>query len=118
MNESEANAVALAAFLAFCALMVVLYFIPTLVALMRGHPNAAPIVVVNVLFGWSLIGWGIALAWSLTAFDSRTPVVVVRQSPPQFIRAPLPPNAIEQAAVEAQCRPKPQKAWRRASGRG
>jgi hypothetical protein len=44
-----------------------LYFAPTLIALLRGHPNMAPIVVVNFFLGWSLIGWVVALAWAFTA---------------------------------------------------
>lgn len=45
----------------------VLYFMPTLVAVKRNHRNMAPIAVVNALLGWSLIGWAIALAWSVSA---------------------------------------------------
>jgi hypothetical protein len=46
-----------------------LYFLPTIVAMGRGHPNAAPIFVVNLVFGWTLLGFVAALAWSLTAID-------------------------------------------------
>lgn len=48
------------------------YLAPTLIASRRGHPNSGPIVVVNVLLGWTLIGWVVALAWSLSA-DQVTP---------------------------------------------
>ena len=44
-----------------------LYFAPTLIAVKRDHRNMAPIAVINLLLGWSLIGWVIALAWSLTS---------------------------------------------------
>lgn len=43
------------------------YLIPALVADARSHPNATPIFVVNLLLGWSLVGWTFALAWSLSA---------------------------------------------------
>lgn len=52
---------------ALMVLGLVVYFVPTAVALMRGHPNAAPIVVVNLFLGWSLVGWVVALAWAFTA---------------------------------------------------
>lgn len=44
-----------------------LYFLPTLIAVKRTHRNMAPIAVINILLGWSLIGWVIALAWSFSA---------------------------------------------------
>lgn len=42
------------------------YFAPTLIALARGHINISPILVVNFLLGWLLVGWVIALAWAFT----------------------------------------------------
>lgn len=43
-----------------------LYFIPSIIAIARNHPNMASIIVVNLLLGWSFVGWVISLAWSLT----------------------------------------------------
>lgn len=45
-------------------LMVVFYFLPSIVG--RNHKNVAAIMVTNLLFGWTLIGWAIALIWALT----------------------------------------------------
>jgi hypothetical protein len=45
------------------------YLAPSAIAVWRGCPNAAPILVVNIFLGWSLIGWVVALAWSLAAFE-------------------------------------------------
>ncbi len=42
------------------------YFIPTIVAVLRSHPNTAPIVIVNLFLGWSLVGFAVALAWAFT----------------------------------------------------
>jgi len=44
------------------------YFAPTVVARARGHNNLAPIVVVNLFLGWTLVGWVIALAWAVADF--------------------------------------------------
>jgi hypothetical protein len=41
-------------------LLFVLYFLPTIIALL-GHRLTAPIVVVNLILGWTLIGWVVAL---------------------------------------------------------
>jgi len=43
---------------------IVIYFIPTIVALNKKHVNTTPIILVNVLLGWSLIGWVVALVWA------------------------------------------------------
>jgi len=55
--------------------MLVLLFglslLPIIIAWSRNHPNALPITVISLFFGWTLFGFGIALAWSLTAFDRK-----------------------------------------------
>lgn len=56
----------LAAGFLLIGLLLALYVLPSGLALYRGHPNTAPIVVVNLLLGWTLLGWVAALAWSLT----------------------------------------------------
>ena len=46
-------------------LALVFYFLPTVIATSNKHKNAAAIFVVNLLLGWSLIGWVVALAWAV-----------------------------------------------------
>ena len=48
------------------ALSLALLFLPTLVARSRHHPNTPAIFLVNLFFGWSLIGWVVALVWAYT----------------------------------------------------
>ncbi|BDW99457.1 superinfection immunity protein [Maricaulis maris] len=47
------------------------YFIPTLIALLRGHDNTFAIFLTNLLLGWTMIGWIVALIWSFTAIRRR-----------------------------------------------
>ncbi|MGO9410831.1 MAG: superinfection immunity protein [Spirochaetia bacterium] len=47
-------------------IVIFLYFLPFFVALMRSHKNAAAIFVLNLLLGWTFIGWVIALVWAFT----------------------------------------------------
>lgn len=47
---------------AFLLMMLCIYFFPTWIA--RKRKNLTAIFVTNLLFGWSLIGWGIALIWA------------------------------------------------------
>jgi Superinfection immunity protein len=49
------------------AILGLLYFTPTLIALLRGHHNTAPIFVLNAVLGWTVVGWIVAFLWSLTA---------------------------------------------------
>jgi hypothetical protein len=44
--------------------VIVGYFLPSLIALVRWH-KFFRVVAMNVLFGWSLWGWGKALQWAL-----------------------------------------------------
>lgn len=46
---------------------IAFYLLPTIIALLRSHPNGASILVVNLFLGWSCIGWIVALAWSVSA---------------------------------------------------
>ncbi len=41
------------------------YLLPFSVALWRNHPATTNIFLLNLLFGWTVIGWLIALIWSL-----------------------------------------------------
>lgn len=43
-----------------------IYFMPTIVARVRNHPDTTAILVLNIILGWSLIGWVIALVWAFT----------------------------------------------------
>ena len=48
-------------------LLILLYFFPTIVAvLMRSHRNGGAILVLNLFLGWTLLGWVIALIWACT----------------------------------------------------
>jgi hypothetical protein len=43
----------------------VLYFLPAIVAFARSKRDAVSILVLNLLLGWTVIGWVIALVWAL-----------------------------------------------------
>jgi hypothetical protein len=46
-------------------LTLLFYFAPTLVAYVKGHKQRDVILVLNLIFGWTLIGWVLCLIWSL-----------------------------------------------------
>jgi hypothetical protein len=43
-----------------------LYFMPTLIAAIRQHCSLLAIFVLNLLLGWTVISWLIALVWACT----------------------------------------------------
>lgn len=44
----------------------VIYFLPTIIAFNRAKRNKVAIFALNLLLGWTFIGWVIALVWALT----------------------------------------------------
>lgn len=58
------------------AVLALGYFVPTVIAASRKHHNLGAIIAVNVLLGWTFIGWVVALVWSLTEAH---PTVTVQQ---------------------------------------
>ena len=44
---------------------LVVYFVPTIVAGFRSHTQTMAIFALNLLLGWSLLGWIGALIWAL-----------------------------------------------------
>lgn len=52
--------------IAWLAFGLVAYFVPTIIAAYRKHPQTLWIFLINLFFGWSVAGWIIPLLW---AFD-------------------------------------------------
>lgn len=50
----------------FGLVALLLYFLPAIIAFVRGHQSRIAILLVNFFFGWSGLGWIIALIWSLS----------------------------------------------------
>ena len=42
------------------------YFLPTIIALARRKANTCAIFALNLLLGWTFVGWAVALVWALT----------------------------------------------------
>ena len=48
-------------------LLILAYFLPAFIAFRRKHHNRFAILALNLLLGWTFLGWVAALIWSLTA---------------------------------------------------
>ena len=46
-------------------LIFALYFLPTLIAFLRQHKNKLAIFLLNLLLGWTVLGWVGSLVWSV-----------------------------------------------------
>lgn len=72
--EFAAGGMVLAMTVLLGTLMVLFYFLPTIVAVSRNHHSSSAIAVLNIFLGWTFIGYVAALVWSFTAvyrFDDR-----------------------------------------------
>lgn len=63
---------------------VTFYFLPTIIAKSRGV-SAPGLVITNVLFGWTILGWLAALLWALI---ERPELAVVGQPAPLVTAKP------------------------------
>jgi hypothetical protein len=44
--------------------LLLAYWLPAVTASLRKHPDSISITLINLFFGWTLIGWVWALAWA------------------------------------------------------
>jgi hypothetical protein len=51
-------------FFPFFGIGFVMYFLPTIIALIKSKRDAVAILLLNLFLGWSVIGWIIALVWA------------------------------------------------------
>lgn len=45
------------------------YFVPTFVAIVKKRDNLQTISLVNILLGWTIVGWVVALIWAIGPRD-------------------------------------------------
>ena len=72
-NGSDPNVVGslgwAALWVAVAAVGLAVYFVPTIIAGLRGIPNALSVFVVNLFLGWSFLGWVVALAMAVSGIQ-------------------------------------------------
>ncbi|MDS1116379.1 superinfection immunity protein [Gordonia westfalica] len=82
--------------------MIGLYLLPSIVAELRKAPNKGSIIVINVLLGWTIIGWVVALAMAARDVPP-TPAMAARDVPP----TPQPGQFAQPAQQRTYRRPNP-----------
>ena len=68
-NGSDANAIGKIAAIVFFPCAIAVYFYPSMCAA-NEHPKATPIFALNLLAGWTFIGWLAAFIWALNKPDA------------------------------------------------
>jgi uncharacterized membrane protein len=48
-----------------CFFLIYIFLLPTIIALKKSHQDRTSIILINILLGWFLIGWVVALVWAL-----------------------------------------------------
>ena len=52
-------------FIFLIIITVLIYFVPTIIALVKHHTYKLYIIVINIILGWTLLAWIVCLIWSL-----------------------------------------------------
>ena len=94
IGEGTNDLANLCAGLFFC-FAAALYFSPAMVASGRKHPNQASISILNLLLGWTAIGWVAALVWAYS--DTPTTKLAVAKSPAE---EPFASNVVSRKCPE------------------
>lgn len=84
----------------FWLFVAVLYFGPTINAVRRRHRNLPAIAALNVLLGWTVLGWIVAEVWSWTKDVEARP----RWGSWPFERAPEAQRDADNALLESAAR--------------
>jgi predicted branched-subunit amino acid permease len=61
-------------------ILIVLYFMPLMVAIVRKKSNVVAIGILNLWLGWTFVGWVVSLVWAFS--KDQAPVVVHSVRPP------------------------------------
>ncbi len=63
--------------LTFLAVIFALYWLPTMVAVIRRTPSALGVAAINFFLGWTVIGWIVALVLALATYPAQERVVII-----------------------------------------
>ena len=58
------------------AILLIPYLFPAIIAYSRRHPSCHAILALNVLLGWTLIGWVVSIVWALKNHRTNIQVVI------------------------------------------
>lgn len=62
-NYTKAFFISLAIYIAMLIPIILLYFLPSIIALNKKDKNIVTIIIINLFLGWTVIGWIFTLIW-------------------------------------------------------
>jgi len=73
------------------AVLIIPYFLPTIIAMLRKSASTGGIFVLNFFLGWTFIGWIISLVWAIASRTTTTTIIVNNNYPPSYNPEPTRP---------------------------
>jgi hypothetical protein len=77
-------------------LSIAAYLLPTIIAVARKVPNVGSVAVINILLGWSFVGWVVALSMAARSRAQNPGVLVFNNGQPPTTLNGAPHNAAGQ----------------------
>ena len=74
-STSTAEKAPVGSFMILFVLAALLYFIPSLIGILRKHHNLVGLIALNFFLGWTVLGWVGALVWSLLRTSKGTTII-------------------------------------------
>jgi Superinfection immunity protein len=62
--------------MSFILFLFAMYWLPTLIAIVRQTPSALCVAMLNFFLGWTVVGWFLALFWALAAAPHAHVIVI------------------------------------------
>ncbi len=62
--------------MSFILFWIAMYWLPTLIAIVRQTHSALGVAMLNFFLGWTVIGWIVALIWALAAGNNPHVIVI------------------------------------------
>jgi hypothetical protein len=60
----------------FMLTLFAIYWLPTIIAVVRHSPSALGVAMLNFFLGWTVIGWIMALVWALASHAGQQVIVI------------------------------------------
>jgi len=56
-------------------ILILIYLLPSFIAVASKKREALAVILLNVLFGWTILGWIVTLVWALMLCAEKDPLV-------------------------------------------
>jgi hypothetical protein len=80
--SSSSNGAGVATAIILAVIGVLVWLVPIMIALIRHVPNTGSVIVIDLLTGWTLVGWVVALAMACRSHPRPQAVVPTGWQPP------------------------------------